>query len=607
MMDNSGNKNLASWLLGGVVKSPAPAQLNEQLKIKTEQFRTIQLDPFGSFFFSKPGYLDWAENEQMLVAKIGFVRLKNDFISASELLNSGLMTPLGVDYEYIHGNALVFCCDKLSPQFCAYKTLLSVQQLFYTEIDDALIIANNLGAIAEFTRNNRINPKAIPLHFIYRSVPGQLTYFANIYRLRPGEELCRNSTSTRIVLRKSLRSLVNESHNKREIRPETINVFFDQVKDTMASYLKVASGTGLNWSMLLSGGIDSSVLQMAINSQSVSQGRIVSHTFAPAFDSFTPEIDYARTASSLFSTEHTFVPIPVADYPTWLNTTIRILGQPPHHESTAFLPALLDYIVKNDVNIKYLFSAQGADALFGMGIAENVTRATRYQYWPPVLLSLWGVLLRPISQSESYRTRLAAKALRQLKEKRDSHQYLLNAQSAYTDWQMVHRNFGRAEISEAFAYRRQQEIDYLDSDNIIEKTQTVDLLSESYDTAGIDHQLSLAYDRQVIFPFLDEELICAAFSFNARDRYFMGGRTKPILKQILEMGPAASITKALKRGGGFRADLFNWMQKGNLRDFVSSINRPGFMSQGDFQRIIESPNWYTWNLLTFDLFEKLYV
>jgi asparagine synthetase B (glutamine-hydrolysing) len=339
----------------------------------------------------------------------------------------------------------------------------------------------------------------------------------------------------------------------------------------------------------------------------VFQGQTFSHTFAPDIDSFAPEIDYAKTASDLFNTKHTFVPVPMVDYPNWLTTTIRILGQPPHHESTACYPPLFDYIEKHNPKIKYLFSAQGADALFGMGIAQNIARTTRYHLWPPFLLYLLGVALRPISQSESYHTRLTAGVLRQLKENQDSPQHLLNAQSAYTDWEMVYRNFSQAEVREALAYRRQQEIDFLNSSQITEKTQTVDLLSESYDTAGINYQLSLAYNEQTVYPFLDDALISAAFKFDVRERYFSDGRTKPILKQILEMGPAASITKAPKRGGGFRADLFNWMWNGILRDSVSSINRPDFMSLGDFQRIIASPGWYTWNLLTFDLFEKTVV
>ena len=39
-------------------------------------------------------------------------------------------------------------------------------------------------------------------------------------------------------------------------------------------------------------------------------------------------------------------------------------------------------------------------------------------------------------------------------------------------------------------------------------------------------------------------------------------------------------------------------------DMVQDIRRPAFMEQNDFQRKIEHPDWFTWNLLTMDLFNK---
>ena len=34
------------------------------------------------------------------------------------------------------------------------------------------------------------------------------------------------------------------------------------------------------------------------------------------------------------------------------------------------------------------------------------------------------------------------------------------------------------------------------------------------------------------------------------------------------------------------------------------IERPGFMQQADFERKLEKPDWFTWNLLTLDVFKK---
>jgi hypothetical protein len=47
------------------------------------------------------------------------------------------------------------------------------------------------------------------------------------------------------------------------------------------------------------------------------------------------------------------------------------------------------------------------------------------------------------------------------------------------------------------------------------------------------------------------------------------------------------------------------MRSGDLRELVQEIKRPGFMEPGDFKQKIENPDWFTWNLLTLDLFQKL--
>jgi hypothetical protein len=291
--------------------------------------------------------------------------------------------------------------------------------------------------------------------------------------------------------------------------------------------------------MLLSGGIDSSVIQLALNSQLPASTQPISHTFAPDIASFTPEIEYAQAASALFGTRHTFVPVPTADYSDWLIAAIQILGQPPHHESTPYGPALFAYLASQAQPVEYMCSAQGADALFGLRIAEDIRRAEKYQSWPLPLLSLLGQVLGPLSPSKAYGARRAAGLLRELRNP-DSHLHPLNAQAAYTNWDIVYRCFTPAEIREALAYRRELEREYLDSPHLIEKTHMVDLLSDAYDTASIDHQLALAFGSQLIFPSWMRPLSWPAFGSPSRivssgrggQNLFCGKSWKPIQPQL---------------------------------------------------------------------------
>jgi hypothetical protein len=49
-----------------------------------------------------------------------------------------------------------------------------------------------------------------------------------------------------------------------------------------------------------------------------------------------------------------------------------------------------------------------------------------------------------------------------------------------------------------------------------------------------------------------------------------------------------------------------------LRELVLDIERPGFLSKSDFEKLLkvptwsplDGPNWFLWDLLTFDIFKR---
>jgi hypothetical protein len=66
-----------------------------------------------------------------------------------------------------------------------------------------------------------------------------------------------------------------------------------------------------------------------------------------------------------------------------------------------------------------------------------------------------------------------------------------------------------------------------------------------------------------------------------------------------------SVTSQPKGWSGLgEQTLFSWMRDGELSGLVKNIERPGFMSKADFEQKLERPDWFTWNLLTMDVFKK---
>jgi hypothetical protein len=140
---------------------------------------------------------------------------------------------------------------------------------------------------------------------------------------------------------------------------------------------------------------------------------------------------------------------------------------------------------------------------------------------------------------------------------------------------------------------------------MVEKLNTLDLLTDGMNTTGVMNQLGYFSGFSYVFPYADELMIKAAYSFEPLERYTQDHRAKPVLKTALEMQVPEFNANQPKGWSGMGPEhLFAWMREGVLMDLVHAIERPGFINQEDFEQNLKRPNWFTWSMLTLDLFKK---
>ena len=96
-------------------------------------------------------------------------------------------------------------------------------------------------------------------------------------------------------------------------------------------------------------------------------------------------------------------------------------------------------------------------------------------------------------------------------------------------------------------------------------------------------------------------------TFKPRIRFYANGQTKWLARQLIEKRLGYQTAEFPKLDGGFPKELFEWMKHGVLRDMVDSIVRPGYMSVSDFEQKRNEPDWFTWNILNLDLFQKRFL
>jgi hypothetical protein len=302
-------------------------------------------------------------------------------------------------------------------------------------------------------------------------------------------------------------------------------------------------------------------------------------------------------------TWHEFLAVEPEVFPEWLVSSISILGMPVHFDAPPSYYGLARYVQENHPEIRYLFNGSNADVLTGNARTMELVQGDKYRAWPVWLLKAIALLLQPVSSSKSHGARSAAETLSSIRD-RTSIDNPFN-RSSTCDWEQVRRSFTQDEIRTVFESKWDYLAKYTASEYLSEQRQQLSLIRDGMSTPNLERQLALFCGREMWFPFTDLALVGAVFSFETLDRYAHDNRVKPLMRMALEAQVPTSVTRKPKgNSSAFEQAVIPWMREGALRPLVQDIERPGYISQADFQKALDDPGWFTWNMLTLDLFKK---
>jgi asparagine synthetase B (glutamine-hydrolysing) len=577
-------------------------QLRSGLRINP---KTFQIGTLGHLFFYT-SYGDVAESEEALVLKLGFLRSKTKSpLTAQQLLEEKLVGPRLIDTEGFSGNGLVVGLSKKAPVFSVFETLMAVPQLYYHQWDEGIICSDVLRILTKVIPKCELNEVILPQHFLFRSVYGSSTYYQGVERVIPGQYLKWTESNTDI---RQVRSLDVISTEADYIRDDGIalNLLYESLLDVVGDYVRQVEMNNQELSTLLSGGVDSTLVQYLINANAT-QKPTRSISYAIQVPAFKFEIEYAQQASQLLQTEHTFVKYTPEDYPGLLIRAIEILAQPTNLETEPSMLAIAEYVHAAGWPEKYFFTGLAADSLMGNKESQKlkgIQYISRFPFIIPLLKGLGSFFSAKPSWSHTL-----MKGAKIIESKDDQDDYISPANFFHVfvfnqDWEVMRSSFGDEQLKEALAFRRSQSEFYSSSQHYLDKIHFIDLFTETYDIAAQRQQLFLAHNLFQVDPFSDEDLIKAMFTIHPDIRYMKGFKSKYLLKRLFTQKINAKNANQPKGGSTTPEDLVTRMRTGSLRPLIEEIERPAFMSQKDFDGVIQRSNYFLWNLLTFDLFNK---
>lgn len=574
--------------------------------------RSIDFGSAGHFFFYT-SHGDVAETDEVFVLKLGPVHSsQGESCSAQDLLDLGLVSPREIKADELRGNSLIACFSKVAPEFCVYKTLLSMPQLYYSTHEQALMCTDGPRPHLALLDQVEADEEAIVQHFLFRYALGTHTYYRDIHRLLSGHLFRWRAGDIEIVQLRDLRPEPDAPMFDRA-DSRSISILYEEMSRVVGAYIKDIEATGRSFGNMLSGGVDSTLVQLLINGHVPLPAQRKTFSYALRVPRFEFEVEYAAQASQALQTDHTFVDIRPEDYPGLLIRNIDTLGYPIPAESQPCKLAIAEHLSASGSDLRFFFVGTGGDTLHGTSLVRKMAILDVAGHVPLSGLALRGAaaVAGPISAKKAHGFGQIAAMLSEIDDPY-SYKVPANITAVYTDLDMARRSFGDEALKRALAYRHEMEEKFLDSSHHIEKVHTLELVTDAYETGVLVNHLYLGHSREQIYPFLDEEIIRISYAFKPGVRYRRGQQVKPLLKDILEQHGLGSIAHKPKGPSVFNDDLYDWMRAGPMRDMVQSIERPGFLSRSDFEKLLavpdwnplDDPNWFLWNLLTFDIFQK---
>jgi len=494
--------------------------------------------------------------------------------------------------------------DERTGELTLVRDQLGIKPLFVVRRGGATVFSSELKALASEVDGLTVDDGALVASLLYYWVPDQRCAYREAEKLRPGSWLrLRPDGSEQRGVYWDIKEVAAEAQ---ELPPlDLAEVIADSTRHHLLSDVPVAT--------FLSGGLDSSYLTaLAARFQpGISAYTIGFRAEDAKFEAMPDDLKYARVVAEKFGVDLHEIEIAPQVLDLLPKMTYHLdepIGDP------AAINTYLICMAAREAGVKVMLSGMGADELFA-GYRKHFANllALRYQQVP-------GLVRRPI---ETVVDRLP----------------VATAKRGYRSVRFAKRFLSFAELPEETAFRRsytmydRTELLDLVNPDLLETVD--DVLTEHADTyhdnALSDHVnrmcladarlflpgLNLAYtDRssmaastEVRVPFVDVEVVKAAFRLSGKDK-IAGRQGKAALKQAATSILPKEIVYRPK--GLFSAPLRAWMSRDLaplVREVVNEglLVRSGFLRKEALQRLVDEDaagqqdrSKHLWHVLTLE-------
>jgi asparagine synthase (glutamine-hydrolysing) len=499
--------------------------------------------------------------------------------------------------ERLRGMFAIALWDAPRRRLVLARDRFGIKPLYYRHVGDSLSYASELKALLQVPGFSReIDHDALEAYLQLNWIPTPLTIFREARKLPAGHVLIWEGGGVTLERYSRPRPVPREAR-----RQEGLDSLASELRDRLRDSVRAHLVADVDVGVLLSGGVDSSMLAALASEES--DGRVKSFSIGFEEESFN-ELDLARTVARRYGTDHHELivrPNAVELLPTIVETFDE-----PFADSSALPTYLVAELASSEV--KVALAGEGGDELFGGYLFHVADRLA-----PLLGPAAWAA--RPLLErlpSSSGAIPIDDKLKRFARAGR------LPPMERHCAWLEVFSADARRRVLRP---ERRGQHDPLDIQRARwAETENAELFARFLDVdLGVnlvDDQLvktdrtSMAHSLEVRVPMLDPVVVELALSLRAGHRV-RGFQKKRVLRRAAEPLVPREILDAPKRG--FSIPVAAWLRD-ELQPFVrealsaETLERQGIFDPVEVSRLIdqhvsrrENLNRQLWSLLVFTL------
>lgn len=266
--------------------------------------------------------------------------------NSDEELLIKLYQEFGIDFiEYIDGEFAFCIYDYNKKNTIIYRSLMFPGQLYYSMLNNKLIVSTSLKNILE-NRKNKINNNALELYMNLRFIPSPYTIIENVFKLENGYLLTFNG---------------EEIEKKQIARIDIHNLENNDIKKVglhIVDAVKRSDNNFNNYGIFLSGGFDSAIIASILSNN---HEKIKAFSVGYEAETKYDETEIAKNIANDLNLEHKIYKIQNSELLNLLNESVEILEEPFY--STVAV-STLKLAKESSRHVNYIYSGDGSDELF---------------------------------------------------------------------------------------------------------------------------------------------------------------------------------------------------------------------------------------------------